>query len=682
MKTSRVHLLGVALFILWIFFVLATFYAVQKPFSAATAAAAGNVFLDLLIAGWLILIALGLGRWILQRSQSVFSPGETIILGTSIGLGLLGFVSLAVGLAGLFHPVAAYIVTILLTFLTLPSLIELAARRKKWPLIERPGLLPMLYLVTVALLTLLVALLPPTDWDGLFYHLTGPKLYLQAGGIVGGIDIPHLNFPSLMEMLFAWAMLLRGDIAAKLLHTVYAFLLAGLVYLIAARFLGKKTIWLALLVLASMPMLNTLAGWTYNDLALAFYQLAAVYVFIRWTNHSNDDIFPPPASPRSSTLVWLILSGIFAGLAMGLKYTSFVTPLIIAGFILWYSRSTSRNSRSVFANLTAFALPALLIAAPWYIKNWLFTGNPVYPFLFDVFGGHLWDSFRADWYAAAGSGVGWDPGTLLVLPWLLTLGINDMNYWDGRTGPLLLLFLPLMVWAVFARKKERPPAINWLLMYALVHYLFWTMGVIWSRSLWQSRLLLPALVALAPAAGWAWAWLSEVKISSFSLGRFVNIAVGLVLALTLVEMGLMTLQINPLPYLTGLESRETYLTDHLGAHYEAMQQINQTLPDEAVVVFLWEPRSYYCQKDCRPDSILDTLPHLVYQYQTAEAIVRAWQQAGVTHLLIHRSGLEFMVSESPEVVDTKILAELESRFLEPVFQVGTAYQLYKLEIQP
>ena len=68
---------------------------------------------------------------------------------------------------------------------------------------------------------LLVALLPPTDWDGLFYHLTGPKLYLQAGQIVGGIDIPHLNFPSLMEMLFTWAMLLRSDIAAKLLHALY-----------------------------------------------------------------------------------------------------------------------------------------------------------------------------------------------------------------------------------------------------------------------------------------------------------------------------------------------------------------------------------------------------------------------------------------------------------------------------
>ena len=132
-------------------------------------------------------------------------------------------------------------VTIILTIVVLPQLVRLFRQLRQWRPANPPGLLIGLYLLVIALFTLLVALLPPADWDGLFYHLTGPKLYLQAGGIAGGVDIPHLNFPSLMEMLFAWAMLLRGDMAAKLLHTFFGFLLAGLVYLTTRRFLGQET---------------------------------------------------------------------------------------------------------------------------------------------------------------------------------------------------------------------------------------------------------------------------------------------------------------------------------------------------------------------------------------------------------------------------------------------------------
>jgi 4-amino-4-deoxy-L-arabinose transferase-like glycosyltransferase len=685
MNRQLAKMLLVVLFILWIFFVLGSFFVVQKPFSPANVVAVGRSLLDLLMVGWITFIALGIGNWLLGRllPKNTLTLGETIVLGTGLGLGIIGLLSFGLGLAGLFQPGVVYGVTVALTVFTAFQLKNLRPLPRKWQ-VDSPGGLPLTYLLLITLFTMLVALLPPTDWDGLFYHLTGPKIYIQAGGIIGGIDIPHLSFPSLMEMLYTWAMLLRGDVAAKLLHPVFGFLLAGLVYLSASRFFNQKSSWLALLIFASMPMVGTLAGWAYNDLALAFYQLGSLYVLIRWALAVKvTDFPPPPLSPlasRFSPFSWLVLSGIFAGLAIGLKYTSFVTPLIIVSFLLWYSfrDSTHHALRTTLFSLAAFVLPALLIALPWYIKNWLFTGNPVYPFLYSVFGGFYWDAFRADWYAAGGTGIGWQPGTLLMLPWLLTLGFKDVNYIDGRTGPLLLLFLPLIIWAGLTRKNERPPALSLLLIYALTHFAFWTVGVMWSRSLWQSRLLLSGLVALVPVAGWLWAGLSNYKISTFSLGRFVNIAVGLTLALVVIDIGLFTLRTDPLPYLVGLETRDANLTRRLGGHYAAMQQINAELPPHAVVIFLWEPRSYYCQRDCRPDSILDTFPHLVHQYGSAAAIAKAWRQTGVTHVLIHRAGLSFVLSESPEVVDTRILADLERNFLTPAFDAVGGYQLFKL----
>jgi hypothetical protein len=333
--------------------------------------------------------------------------------------------------------------------------------------------------------------------------------------------------------------------------------------------------------------------------------------------------------------------------------------------------------------LILFALTALIVACPWYLKNWFFTGNPVYPFLYGVFGGQYWDNFRTDWYAAGGTGIGWRPSTLLALPWLLTLGIRDANYWDGRTGPLLLLFLPLVVWfGLFYRAADRPAGLGPLLMYALAHFCFWTLGVIWSQPLFQSRLLLPGLAALASVAGWVWANLGRFDSPQFSLSRFVNVAIGLTLALTLIDGGLLALKIDPLPYLAGLESHDAYLTRRLGAHYAAMQQLNETLPPGAKVVFLWEPRSYYCRRDCRPDSILDEFPHLVNQYGSAEMIAQTWREANVTHVLVHRSGLNFMLSDSPEAIDADVLKELENAFFDPVFDVAGAYQLYALNSKP
>ena len=694
MNGRRTKLLVASLFILWLFFVLASFFAVQKPFSAANALAIGGALLDLLAAGWLGLVALAMGTWFLPRLLP--PPGgdpqpawglELAVLGAGLGLGALGLLGLALGLAGLFQPVVAYGVTIALSAIFLPQAVQLFRRLRAWRPANPPPLPAAVYLSLFALLTLLTALLPPTGWDSLFYHLTGPKLYLQSGRIAGGVDIPHLSFPSVMEMLYAWAILLRGDIAAKLLHALFGLLLAGLVYLTARRFLGRKAAWPAVLLFASMPMVSALAGWAYNDLALAYFQLACLYSVIRYLL-SPSALRHSPLAIRHSPFAWLILSGIFAGLAMGLKYTSFVTPLTLTGLIVWYAcRDTRRTPKPAIYSLAAFALPALLVALPWYVKNWIFTGNPVYPFLFDLFGGQYWDSFRAGWYAAAGTGIGWQPDTLLALPWLVTLGVHDANYWDGRTGPLFLLFLPLILYygLFYSRRHSldrQSPAVTALLVFALAQFAFWVLGVIWTRSLWQSRLLLPGLVALAPVAGRVWVDLPRFDLPQFSLSRFVNLAIGLVLALTLLDIGLLTLKIDPLLYLTGLESRAEYLTGRLGAHYAAMQRLNAKLPPDAVVTFLWEPRSYYCRLDCRPDSILDAFPHLVDRHGSAEAIAQTWRAEGVTHVLIHRTGLNFLLSQPSESVNTTVLSELETNALRLVFDVEGAYQVYALEPAP
>lgn len=682
-KKFPVMAVAITLFLLWLFFSLGSYYLVQKPFSlpqivflaqdsfiwqkvGGNAAALQRTLLDLLTGLWMVFIAAGVGRWLLRLSR--WSPPSLLaemVLSIGLGWGGLGLITLWLGAWQLFRPAVFTGLAVVLTLVVLPhGWYWWGALRPRLRTLSRPSPLITLYLILVLGLALTLALLPPVSWDGLFYHLKGPKLYLQAGGLIGGVDIPHLNFPSLLEMDFLLAMAWRGDTVAHLIHLSFVPLLMGVVTLLARDWLKLSSARTTVLLLLSLPMVLSLGTWAYNDLALAFYSAAAVYLFGFWLWRTD----PAQHTP-------LPLAGLFAGCAMSLKYTSIITPVLLMTLLLWSHR---HDWRSAWRPLLMFALPAGLVVAPWLIKNWLLTGNPVYPF---VFGGQFWDSYRAAAYAETGSGIGFNPLAILRLPYDLTIGLEDASQ-DGQTGPLFLASLPLMLFYTMGRlRHEVPQALKTLLVFALGYYLFWMVGVISSHALWQSRLLLPAYILLCPAVAWIWADSRRFDHPEFSLHRFLHIALALVLTLGLINQLLFWIGEAPWHYLVGEQSRSANLTRRLGGHYEAMSWLNENLPDEAVVLFLWEPRSYYCDLDCRPDSILDRMGDWEYLYGDAEGIAAAWQAQGVTHVLLWRSALEFVLKQQAETglyrVNQPLLADLQQEYLLPP-DVVAGYEIYQL----
>ena len=667
---------GMALFVIWLFYAASAYYVVQKPFSpvviASLSAETGSwlrfsfsgtavlrTLLDLGTALWLTLIALGLGLWISGwLALSPLTKLEEALYGLGLGFGILGLLTLLLGLAGWLETAVFYAVVILGTLLALPKLLSFVKDLR--PSLPKSRLIT-LYLAIVLALGLALALLPPTSWDGLFYHLKGPKLYLAAGQIQPGIDIPHLNFPSLFEMLFMLAMVVRGDVAAKLIHYVFALMLGGLVYAITRRHLGVKNGWTAVVFLYAIPMILTLGSWAYNDLALGFYQVIALHTILYWQRVENRN--------------WLILSGVFCGLSMGLKYTSFITPLFLAGLVIWQYRT---RWRAALRPLLLLTVVTTLIAAPWYIKNLFFTRNPVYPF---VFNGRFWDDFRSAAYAGTGTGIGLDPIALLRLPHDLMLGLQDASQ-DVSTGPLLLMFLPLLfIYGLSRWGKRAPSAMHVLLIFALVEYLIWMMGVVSSAGLWQSRLLLPAFVALCPVLAWILADLQRFDHPQFSLHRFVSLTIAVAVTLGLVGQMLTWLPRSPWAYIFGTDTRDEILLRDLGIHYLALTEMNGNLSPDAIVTFLWEPRSYYCDIDCRPDSILDKYPHLEHLHGTAPALADIWRDEGVTHVLLFESGLDFILETPTEGItpeDTAVLQALLTEEGRLVTNWHDAYSLYEL----
>ncbi|HAV77030.1 MAG TPA: hypothetical protein DCX53_06725, partial [Anaerolineae bacterium] len=386
---------------------------------------------------------------------------------------------------------------------------------------------------------------------------------------------------------------------------------------------GRKTI----LLLVSIPSLPLLASWAYADMALCFYAAASLFTLTQFKT-----------SPADS---WLRIMGVLCGFAMGVKYTSFVVPLA-CGLLLLSHRPLKQGLR----NAAHFSLIALLTALPWYLRNAFLMGNPFYPF---VFGGRYWDTFLAQWYSGSGTGIGWDIFQLILLPFNAVLGYRDANFFDGRMGPLFLILFPITLWILIKRPFQNP-AQNWPLisitLFSALSFLAWTVGVINSSALWQTRLLFPALLPFAIPTALGWDALTKLDSPKLRVSFLVNALIAVVIALAIFDVGLFVFRRNPLAVVFGAQSREEYI-HRVNPSYAELMQLMEKLPATALVYSLYEPRSYNLPRLTQPDAIVSNFAHDLFLYQTTDEVVQAWKAQGYTHILIYERGADLTLADDP-----------------------------------
>ena len=683
-RPRRWFQIGAIAALLWVFAVTAAYYVGHKPFTAPNVVAVGQTLAGL--GGMVLLVVLGTGVGVVLLRLLDVAPAERLIWAAALGLGVVSVAALGLGAVGLLR-------TWLLWWLTVMLL--LVVRRPLWRALRAawgdlscwPGgrfeTLLAAYCGLTLLLALIWALTPPTAWDGLVYHLTGPKLYLATGQVSHPLDLPYLGFPQLVEMLFTWGMGLGGERAAAAIHWFYGLLVVLALVTAGRRWMGGAAGWLAAAVLLSALSVVLLAGWPYADLALLAYATLAFLALIRFREGG------------SRARRWLVLSGMFTGLALSTKYTA-LALLPALGLALLFADGKSHNAdrksqvairHSLLAIRDSLLLCAIALAvwSPWLVKNLLLTGNPVYPFFF---GGVYWDHWRSWWYDRPGTGLAYTaPWKLLTVPWDATIwGVEGAAGYSATTGPLYLAFLPLL----FLAWRRLPVAQRrWLRMalgFCGVFYGFWLWGVARTELLIQMRLLFPVFGLLAMMASAAIEGLRVLPRRPFDLSWLARTVLVLVLVLTLVRSGLDLLAGNPLGIVVGLEEREDWLIRRLGWYYAAVEAINQQLPPDSVVLFLWEPRSYHCAVDCRPDALLDRFLHATHVYgPDATTIAAAWRAEGVTHVLFYRQGYEAVREAGFDPLtgaDVAALEALERYYLQEVRDLGGAYTLYRLKESP
>jgi len=717
----------VTIVLLWLFGVVAAYFWAHKPFDAGIVAGLGRSLANVVV--WLGVTWLGaaLGRrvvgWFCVLSDDL--PAARLALSTGVGLGLLSLLLLGLGLVGLLRPVVAWGLVLVLGGLlwrdlgasladvvaSLPFGVGGAAAlpftwEGRASLQATEALRPehraatanrsgfhrwvMIYGVASLSLTFLTALAPPTGWDTLVYHLTGPRFFVEAGRLVHPLDLPYLGFPQLGEMQFTLGLLLAGEGVAPLLHFGYGLLALAITVSLARRFFDVRAAWLAAALLLSVPTLFTLMTWAYVDATLLFYATSALYAFLRWRECRAGAGQPSCTQTRLHALPfgveegWLLVAGLCCGFCGGVKYTAVVIPVALGLSLIWTSRRD--GLRAIVWRLTLMALAAGGVVLPGLLENLLTTGNPVYPFLFP--NGLYWDEWRRWWYDRPGTGLATTaPWRLLTAPLEATiLGTEGTVLYEATIGPLLLPSVALLVLTWRGLDREKRAVAGHMLLFFALNYLLWLNGLARTAMLLRSRFLFLVFGAVAVLGGVALDRLRMLRRPRLAVDWLARAVVILTLALLLFALLVRFLQANPLPVVLGVESRDDYLARRLGWYYATVETMNRELPPDAVVLFLWEPRTYHCQVECWPDAMLDRFLHTTHLYgYDADTIARTWRAEGFTHVLLYRVGLDYLLEAQFDPItpaDLQVLEELQTSYMTLVESFDDVYELYRLEDVP
>jgi hypothetical protein len=650
----------------WAAGVVGTYYVFHKPLSASLLIG----FSPLVIAVGTLTVGHVLGGWVMKivpgERHSIVSARGQLALTVGIGLGALGFIQLGLAAAGILSRWIGWgAVAIAIVILIRSGRWREWRAVVAWPDGDRSTQLLAAFCALTLGVALLHALAPPTAWDALVYHLTGPKWYLETRHLTHDRDLAYLGFPQWGGMLFMAAMQMGNDRAAAVMHWVFApltlMLLPDLLKPIAPR-----SGWLAAALLLSTTTLVMLAGWAYVEWMLMFAVTASMLAVV--------------CASETGQRRWLTIAGVMAGLAFGAKYTA-VGAIAGLGLAVAVCGRQAGGRRRAIASAMMFGVAAAITVLPWLIKNWTFTGNPVYPFFLP---GKFWDPARAYWYGRGGTGLPlW---RLLIAPWEMTVqGVEGFNGYGATIGPLWLVLLPALPFGWERWSSEARRRLTAMLVVAGAACVVWLAQVGWSGLLGQSRLLFgvfPLMACLSVAAFEGLAPPGEAYAQGgLNVRRLIGAVIALVLVLSAVEWAQSVLNDSPLSAIAGAQSEQDYLRAKLGWYAVAIEEIN-ALPPESKVMFLWEPRTYHCvaSVDCEPDALLDRWWHARRLGMDADTVAAQWRAEGVTHVLVFEAGRAVVqeVGFDPfTAADWEELLKFRSR-LALVSDFGGAYQLYAM----
>jgi len=619
---------------------------------------------DITLVLALLAICASVGSWLLARCRVVLEqPLEAFLFSIAVGAGILATTILLCGMLSCLQGLTlglillSYALVARKELVRLPVLIVQCLARLK----THSSTLTLVFFGAITLFVLLMALRPPLDWDALMYHLRVPAQFLKQGRIYLPEDNLHTAYVGLAHMLYIPLIAFGSQSGSALLSAFFALALGLAVFEFCLQFLSDGTAGLSLCSLWGSTFILITAITPRVDVTLAFFLFLAHYALLKALSGS----FAQP---------FFYLSACLLGVAIGIKYPAII--YIVALIPLIVRAAWCRPARFLRAarNLALFSILCLATALPWFAKNWLLLGSPLYPFLGDTRIEPWLAAFYPDQSVAfpiihetlrwvSQVSAPFSIVTLILAPGALAVETEGALYYPN---PIFLL-LPFWVFLIWRNR-----ILNWLMIPAvgyvilLIHY--WPYSVV--------RYLMPAVAPFT---------IVSVDIAVRAWQRFVpsKLAVGLsvlIFGITLLPFGVIVkaylVRTDVLAHAIGRSSAENHLAKRREVYAEIVSYVNRNLPKEARVLLIYEARGYYFNVPVIQDNVLTNWPLLA----RSEAATNCLRSTGISHVLVNVETLRYYLRRGvdPESLQWDAFQEFSRRCLTPIR--GTrAYTLFRVK---
>ncbi len=495
---------------------------------------------------WLALsgvIGLPLVRPLFPRNRTIASRIEQLSIAILVGLALLSTTTLVVGLVGGLKsrvPLTVAVAVLILLVYGLSRSTKRISSGVAEPDISmsataRPkkGIDQIFFVVIVAMTVFAAAVLmlgswlPPSEFDVLEYHLQAPKEFFQQGWI--GF-VPHniyANMPLGTEMHSLAMMTMVGEedawlggLIGKSITAAFSLVGAALLGAFVTRKFGALFGWCAAGMWLTSPGIAHVAIFGLIDGVLATYVLASAVAIIGALESLRDRTLTMQNSEKSElpslrSMTYWRLAGVASGAAAAAKYPGLILAVIpVLAFLIWAAWRYRRvfHQREVILSACLIALELAATCGPWYVKNWVQAGNPVYPLAANIFGGKTLTPNKIDQWKRAHTVRNFQDthptGSIESISILLrpvSIALSDatrLGLTSLYVQPAMVLGLLVCMFATFKLRQDR----HFVLLATWIGWSVWIVLVWWFATHRIDRFWLPltGLWAGLGATGFWW----------------------------------------------------------------------------------------------------------------------------------------------------------------------------------
>jgi 4-amino-4-deoxy-L-arabinose transferase-like glycosyltransferase len=495
-------------------------------------------------------------------------------------------------------------------------------------------------------------------------------------------------------MIYAVGKLAGSEIAARLFSLFLAVGNSFAIFGFCARYLTRRIGAVAMFAFFAAGMVVEVAVTSRIDVSLAGMLFLCTYAMINYLDTRERG--------------WLWISALLAGFSLGLKHTAAIW-LALVGVMYLVQRLAMNRDRltAVVSSGVAYALLAFAVASPWYIKNYVWFHNPVYPLItgevadFGPQGVRFFnanDEQRLDAHLNAVRTEA--PELVKAQEQELTNAINTrierhpLRWWEFFFEPqkylmaepyhypnYLFLIIPFLVFV------KRPRWIVWLLVISL-GFVF---CITWKA--WIARYLLPAYPALSIVAAYTLVKLTE-RLRQEKLAIFAVAAIlGSIIAVGVKSM----MGFNSFSYLAGITSRRQTISRF--TYYRPIDFINKQLPATARILVIGDQLTYGIERDYLGDEswFATKWRRLLVRNASLSEVNEDLKRQGFTHILYSpdlfkfsalmgtegTGGMEMLTSKqnSPEyqvLRNWSTFTLYQQKFLESVYSDNNHFHVFRI----